>query len=209
MGERRLAQFLRRHAYCRTPARRRAARSLARRPGRPGGRGGVRRQWRTRPQCGGRPGPPRCPDPATLGGDRRCPGRPSRRPASSRACRGVGRVNAAQLLAELGDDRARFPTAEQLTAEAGAARSPARPGSTGPWSFAGRATSASAKPSRRSPITRGMPRRGPPSTPKPGRASVIIPTPSESWPVPGCASSGGAGKIASPTTSTRHRAATL
>jgi transposase len=32
-----------------------------------------------------------------------------------------GQVNAAQLLAELGDDRARFPTAEQLTAEAGAA----------------------------------------------------------------------------------------
>lgn len=32
-----------------------------------------------------------------------------------------GQVNAAQLLAELGDDRARFPTAEQLAAEAGAA----------------------------------------------------------------------------------------
>ena len=32
-----------------------------------------------------------------------------------------GQVNAAQLLAELGDDRSRFPTAEQLAAEAGAA----------------------------------------------------------------------------------------
>jgi transposase len=32
-----------------------------------------------------------------------------------------GQVNAAQLLAELGDDRARFPTADQLAAEAGAA----------------------------------------------------------------------------------------
>lgn len=32
-----------------------------------------------------------------------------------------GQVNAAQLLAELGDDRARFPTPEQLAAEAGAA----------------------------------------------------------------------------------------
>lgn len=32
-----------------------------------------------------------------------------------------GAVNAAQLLAELGDDRARFPTADQLAAEAGAA----------------------------------------------------------------------------------------
>jgi len=32
-----------------------------------------------------------------------------------------GAVNAAQILAELGDDRARFPTAEQLAAEAGAA----------------------------------------------------------------------------------------
>ena len=32
-----------------------------------------------------------------------------------------GQINAAQLLAELGDDRARFPTAEHLAAEAGAA----------------------------------------------------------------------------------------
>jgi transposase len=32
-----------------------------------------------------------------------------------------GAVNAAQILAELGDDRARFPTAEQLAAEAGLA----------------------------------------------------------------------------------------
>jgi transposase len=32
-----------------------------------------------------------------------------------------GQVNAAQILAELGDDRARFPTAEQLAAEAGVA----------------------------------------------------------------------------------------
>ena len=113
-----------------------------------------------------------------------------------------GQVNAAQLLAELGDDRARFPTAEQLTAEAGAAPSPARPGSTGPWSSAGRATNASAEPSRRSPITRGMPRRGPPpSTPAPERAVAIIPTPSGSSRGPGCASSGGAGRIASPTTS--------
>jgi transposase len=32
-----------------------------------------------------------------------------------------GQVNAAQLLAELGDDRGRFPTSEQLAAEAGAA----------------------------------------------------------------------------------------
>jgi transposase len=32
-----------------------------------------------------------------------------------------GAVNAAQILAELGDDRARFPTADQLAAEAGAA----------------------------------------------------------------------------------------
>jgi transposase len=33
----------------------------------------------------------------------------------------TGQINAAQLLAELGDDRARFPTAEQLAAEAGTA----------------------------------------------------------------------------------------
>ena len=32
-----------------------------------------------------------------------------------------GAVNAAQILAELGDDRARFPTADQLAAEAGVA----------------------------------------------------------------------------------------
>ncbi len=32
-----------------------------------------------------------------------------------------GAVNAAQVLAELGDDRARFPTADQLAAEAGVA----------------------------------------------------------------------------------------
>jgi transposase len=33
----------------------------------------------------------------------------------------AGRVNAAQILAELGDERARFPTADQLAAEAGGA----------------------------------------------------------------------------------------
>jgi transposase len=120
LGEHRLAQFLRRHAYC---GRRPAAELLGR--------------WRAAPV--GRAGEAECDASgelvrslvtilvplvaqiqqlsaaiaATLTDHPDGPLLQSL-PRS-------GQINAAQLLAELGDDRGRFPTADQLTAEAGAA----------------------------------------------------------------------------------------
>jgi transposase len=120
VGERRLAQFLRRHAYC---GRRSAAELLARLRGAPVGRAGeaecdasgelvrsmvavlvplvAQIQQLSAAIAAALADHPDGPIVQSL-------------PRS-------GQVNAAQLLAELGDDRARFPTAEQLTAEAGAA----------------------------------------------------------------------------------------
>jgi transposase len=120
VGERRLAQFLRRHAYC---GRRPAAELLDRLRGAPVGRAGeaecdasgelvrsvvavlvplvAQIQQLSAAIAAALADHPDGPLIQSL-------------PRS-------GQVNAAQLLAELGDDRARFPTAEQLTAEAGAA----------------------------------------------------------------------------------------
>src|SRR5437870_141886 len=120
VGERRLAQFLRRHAYC---GRRPAAELLGRLRGAPVGRAGeaecdasgelvrslvavlvplvTQIQQLSAAIAAALADHPDGPLIQSL-------------PRS-------GPVNAAQLLAELGDDRARFPTAEQLAAEAGAA----------------------------------------------------------------------------------------
>jgi transposase len=120
LGERRLAQFLRRHAYC---GRRPAAELLARLRRAPVGRAGdaeceasgdlvrslvavllplvAQIQQLSAAIAAALADHPDGPLVQSL-------------PRS-------GQVNAAQLLAELGDDRARFPTAEQLAAEAGAA----------------------------------------------------------------------------------------
>ena len=120
VGERRLAQFLRRHAYC---GRRPTADLLARLRGAPVGRAGeaecdasgelvrslgavlvplvAQIQHLSAAIAAALADHPDGPLIQSL-------------PRS-------GQVNAAQLLAELGDDRARFPTAEQLAAEAGAA----------------------------------------------------------------------------------------
>jgi transposase len=120
LGERRLAQFLRRHAYC---GRRSATELLA----------------RLRRAAGGRAGEAECEasgelvralvtvlvplvaqiqqlSAAIAAALADHPDGPvvQSLPRS-------GQVNAAQLLAELGDDRERFPTAEHLAAEAGAA----------------------------------------------------------------------------------------
>jgi transposase len=120
LGERRLAQFLRRHAYC---GRRPAAELLARLRAAPVGRAGdaecdasgelvrslvtvlgpliAQIQQLSAAIAAALADHPDGPVLQSL-------------PRS-------GQVNAAQLLAELGDDRARFPTAERLAAEAGAA----------------------------------------------------------------------------------------
>ena len=80
--------------------------------------------------------------------------------------------------------------------------SPTPPANTGASPSAGPVTNASARPSPRGPITRATPRPGrPPCMSTPGPAAVIIPTRSGSWPARGSVSSGGAGRIAVPTTS--------
>jgi transposase len=120
VGERRLAQFLRRHAYC---GRRPAAELLGRLRGAPVGRAGeaecdasgelVRSMAAVLVPLVAQIQQLSAAIAAALADHPDGPLLQSL-PRS-------GQVNAAQLLAELGDDRARFPTAEQLTAEAGAA----------------------------------------------------------------------------------------
>lgn len=120
VGERRLAQFLRRHAYC---GRRPAAELLGRLRGAPVGRAGeaecdasgelVRSMAAVLVPLVAQIQQLSAAIAAALADHPDGPLLQSL-PRS-------GQVNAAQLLAELGDDRARFPTAEQMTAEAGAA----------------------------------------------------------------------------------------
>ena len=114
----------------------------------------------------------------------------------------AGRVCAAQILAELGDDRARFLTADHLAAEAGARARHARiRQASAASSSAGPATSACARPSPASPTTPATAPPGPPaSTAQPAAAAAAIPTPSASSRAPGCASSGALGRIEGPTT---------
>ncbi|HZS32951.1 MAG TPA: IS110 family transposase [Methylomirabilota bacterium] len=120
LGERRLAQFLRRHAYC---GRRSAAELLARLRQAPAGRAGeaeceasgdlVRSLVAVLVPLVAQIQQLTAAIAAAL----------ADHPAGSivQSLPRSGQVNAAQLLAELGDDRARFPTPEQLAAEAGAA----------------------------------------------------------------------------------------
>ena len=120
VGERRLAQFLRRHAYC---GRRPAAELLGRLRGAPVGRAGeaecdasgelVRSLVAILVPLVTQIQPLSAAIAAALADH---PDGPLIQSLPRR-----GQVNAAQLLAELGDDRARFPTPEQLAAEAGAA----------------------------------------------------------------------------------------
>lgn len=108
----------------------------------------------------------------------------------------AGKVNAAQIVAELGDDRERFQTDDQLAAEAGVApvthaTPPVRAAAS---SSATPATSDSGVPSRSGPTTPATRAPGPgTSTPTPALVAAITPTPPASWHAPGCASCGGAG----------------
>jgi transposase len=120
LGERRLAQFLRRHAYC---GRRSAAELLTRLRRAPGGRTGE-----VESEASGElvqalvavltpliAQIQQLSAAITAALDQHPDG-----PLLQSFPRS-GQINAAQLLAELGDDRGRFPTADQLAAEAGAA----------------------------------------------------------------------------------------
>jgi len=114
-----------------------------------------------------------------------------------------GTVRAARLLAEIGDDRARFPTPEALACLAGVAPPPANPARPDPSASAGRVTNNSATPSPTSPATPDTPTPGPnTSTNRPSPAATTTPTPCASSPAPGCSSSGTAGRTTPPTTPT-------
>ncbi len=120
LGERRLAQFLRRHAYC---GRRSAAELLTRLRSAPGGR--------TREAESEASGElvqalvailtplvaqtQQLSAAITAALDQHPDG------TLLQSLPRSGQINAAQILAELGDDRARFPTADQLAAEGGVA----------------------------------------------------------------------------------------
>jgi transposase len=120
LGERRLAQFLRRHAYC---GRRSAADLLARLRHAPLGRAGdaeteasgdlVRAFVALLGPLGTQIQQLSAAIAAALADHADGP--------LVQSFPRSGAVNAAQILAELGDDRARFPTDEQLAAEAGVA----------------------------------------------------------------------------------------
>ncbi len=110
-------------------------------------------------------------------------------------------VRAAALLAEIGDVRARFPDEEALAALAGVAPVTRASGKLRRSASAGPATRSCATPSSTSPTTPATPPPGRPrSTPTPSPAPAATPTPCASWPAPGSASSGAAGKTTPPTT---------
>ena len=99
----------------------------------------------------------------------------------------AGQVCAAQILAELGDVRERFPSADQLAAEAGTVPVTTSPARHAAWPSAGRATTGGARPSPAWPTTRAMPTTGLEASTKPPKAAVAItPTPCASWLAPGC-----------------------
>jgi transposase len=113
----------------------------------------------------------------------------------------AGRVCAAQILAELGDDRARFASAEHLAAEAGVAPITRASGKHAASASAGPATNGCAPRSPASPTARARPRHGRlASTSGREHAAATIPTPAASWRAPGAASCGAAGRRASRTT---------
>jgi transposase len=103
-------------------------------------------------------------------------------------------ITAAGLLAEIGDNRARYPTADSLAADAGQAPV-ATPPSAGP------ATSACATTSAYSPTPPATGTPGPTTpTPAPPTAAPNTPTPPASSAAPGPACCGAAGKTTPPTT---------
>jgi len=114
-----------------------------------------------------------------------------------------GMLRAARLLAEIGDARGRFPTADSLACLAGVAPSTDNPARSKPSPSAGRPTTNSATHCATSPATPDTPTRGPPiSTPVPEPEATTTPTPCASLAEPGQTSSGAAGKTALPTTPT-------
>ncbi|HEX6330809.1 MAG TPA: transposase [Actinomycetota bacterium] len=102
-----------------------------------------------------------------------------------RAGRGV---HAASLLAEIGDARERFPNAESLIALAGTAPVTHASGKHRSVNFRWACARSCARQSWTSPMTRAMPRFGPPtSTDAPWPEAAPSPTPFGSWPARGSA----------------------
>jgi transposase len=120
LGEHRLAQFLRRHAYS---GRRAAAELLARRRTAPGGRTGDAEAEASGElvQAFVAVLTPLIVQIQQLSAALAAAVAEHADGPLVQSFPRSGTVNAAQLLAELGDDRARFPTADQLAAEAGVA----------------------------------------------------------------------------------------
>ncbi len=112
----------------------------------------------------------------------------------------AGRICAAQILAELGDVRDRFPDrAPARRRGRRLPRHPRTPAKAAASSSAGPATTACAPPSPASPTTPATASPGPPtSTSAPAPAAATTPTPSASSPAPGSASSGAPGPTAQP-----------
>jgi hypothetical protein len=112
-----------------------------------------------------------------------------------------GTVRAANLLAEIGDCRARFPTDVASPRSLGCHRRRAsRTNARKPCS-AGRATRSCASPSSTSPMAPAPSTRGPPtSIGERSSGAAATTTPCASSPEPGSALSGAAGKTASPST---------
>ena len=118
-----------------------------------------------------------------------------------------GTVRAARLLAEIGDARGRFPTADSLACLAGVAPSTRQSGKVEVVAFRWGATDNSATPSATSPATAATPTPGPPtSTTVRAPADTTTPTPCASSPAPGSTSSGPAGPANTPYDPAHHGA---
>ena len=106
-------------------------------------------------------------------------------------------ICAAELLAEIGDCRARYPTRDTLAADAGQAAVAIESANAKPPASAGPATSGCGErsaPLRTPPVTATPGRRT--CTPAPASAATITPARSAPWGAPGAESYGDAGKTA-------------
>lgn len=113
---------------------------------------------------------------------------------------GVGQINLAQLLAEVGPILMRVDTAEQAAAECGTTPVTKHPARSAGSTSAGQPTPEPAPPSQPSRTTPAYSHPGPQSsTPTPEHAANATPTPSASSPVHGYGSSGPAGTPTRPT----------
>ena len=112
-------------------------------------------------------------------------------------------ICAAELLAEIGDCRARYPPATRSPPTPARPPSPRSPANTKPPPSAGPATSAYAGRSERSRTAPATTTPGPKtSTPAPASAGTTIPARSAPWDAPGAGSYGAAhGRTAYPTNS--------